>query len=496
MNKIIYILLIGLFFMALPSCELESEPYDGIGQELVFSTAEGIEAALLGAYGYFHYQDPGGTFGAYDFYLRLHHFMGEYAGDNVALSGTTTDPLFNIYTYNHNIDNGSVKAFYQSSYKMIIAINRLIENIELEGSNDPRSHMLGECHFLRGFAYFNLVNAFGRPYQQSPGTNLGISLKLDTDIENIPPRASVEEVYDAIEDDFTLAADLMNMRDDELSPSWYNIRASKEVAWAALSRFYLYKDQNALAVSYADSVINSETYQLITDSTDYVNYTVQFPEVNEETIFAIRQTEDDKVGWAAIGAMYYAADGNGWGEMYASQPYRELVGQNPGDWRNSFIHPQYKEDGTLDVRNGYPKYYISKCSFQEDLVLYYSPVMYRLGEMYLNRAEGHAKLGHTTEALADVNVIRERSHIPPWEESVFTDNDQLLDSVLQERRVELAFEAHRKFDVFRNNRTLDRTYPGTHQGVGPDLVPPDHLRVVLYLPEDETRAQENLIQNP
>ncbi|MEN8156451.1 MAG: RagB/SusD family nutrient uptake outer membrane protein [Bacteroidota bacterium] len=496
MKRIQYIWAVTAALLLTTSCDLDRPPFDGIDQEIVFSSAEGIEAALLGAYGYFHYQDPGGTFGAYDFYLRLHHFMGEYAGDNVALSGTTTDPLFNIYTYNHNVDNGSVKAFYQSSYKMIIAINRLIEHIQLEGENDPRSHMLGECHFLRGFAYFNLVNAFGRPYQQEPETNLGIPLKLDTDIENIPPRATVSEVYDAIESDFLRAAGLMDLRDNVLDPNWHNIRASKEVVWSALSRFYLYKNENQQALNYADSVITGETYSLITDSAGYVNYTVKYPELNTETIFAIRQTEDDDVGWAAIGSMYYAADGNGWGEMYASEPYRNLVAQNPGDWRNAFIHPQYKEDGSLDNRNGYPKYFVSKCSFQDDLVLQYSPVMFRLGEIYLNRAEAHARLGHTTEALADVNVIRERVNVPAWDAALFSTDQQLVDSILQERRIELAFEAHRKFDIFRNGKTLDRSYPGTHNGVGPEFVPPDHDRVVLYLPEDETRAQENLIQNP
>lgn len=477
------------------SCSVDREPYDGISQEVVFSTPEGIEAALIGAYGYFHYQDPSGTFGAYDFYLRLHHFMGEYASDNVSLSGTTSDPLFNIYTYNHNVDNGSVKAFYQSSYKMIVALNRLIENIELEGNNDPRSHMLGEVYFLRAFTYFNLVNAFGRPYQQSPETNLGVCLKLDTDVDNIPPRSTVKEVYDVVESDLLTAAKLMDLRDKALDEKWKNIRASKEVAWAFLSRFYLYKDENQLAINFADSVLENGPYSLIQDSSRYVNYTVEFPETNPETIFAIRQTEDDDLGWAAIGAMYYAADGSGWGEMYASEPIRKLVRQNPTDWRNNFIHTQYK-NGKVDVRNGYEKHFVSKCSFQEDLLLYYSPVMFRLAEMYLNKAEAQAKLDQVDNAIENANVIRKRVNIAEWDAADFTSPEQALDSILQERRVELAFEAHRKFDVFRNNRSLDRSYPGTHESVGLDVIPPDHPRVVLYLPEVEIITQPNLVQNP
>jgi len=288
----------------------------------------------------------------------------------------------------------------------------------------------------------------------------------------------------------------MNLRDKALEPKWFNIRASKEVAWAALSRFYLYKDDLQMAVNYSDSLILSNTYSLITDSAEYVNYTVKFPELNSESIFAIRQTEDDDLGWAAIGAMYYAADGNGWGEMYASAPYRALLEQNPTDWRKAFVHPQYKADGTIDNRNGYPKFYISKCSFQEDLVLFYSPVMYRLAEIYLNKAEANAKLGNLDQAVTDINVIRNRVNVSSWDVADFSTNQQLVDSILQERRIELAFEAHRKFDIFRNNKTLDRTYPGTHNGVGPDVVPPDHPRVVLFLPDDELRAQTNLIQNP
>jgi hypothetical protein len=477
-------------------CDINEEPMDGVENKLVFMTAEGIDAALMGVYGYFHYQDPEGTFGAYDFYMRLHHFVGEYAGDNIVVSGTTADPLFNIYTYNHNVDNGSVKAFYQSSYKMILAINRLIENIELENEDDPRAHMLGECYFLRGFVYFNMVNAFGRPYQQSPETNLGVSLKLDTDDQNLPARATVKEVYDAIEADYLKATELLGFRDDKLESKWHNIRASKEVAWAALSRFYLYKDEDKKAADFADSVLTSETYSLITDSASYVKYPKVVPELNKETIFAIRQTEDDKLGWAAIGAMYYKEGGNGWGETYASEPFRDLLGENPQDWRHGFIEPQYNAAGKIDNRNGILKYYINKCSFQEDNHLVYSPIIFRLAEMYLNRAEARAKTGDLSGAIADVNVIRQRVNTPVYTSSDYTDQESVLDLVLQERRLELAFEAHRKFDLFRNNKTLTRDYDGAHEESGINVVPPDHPRVVLLLPEIELIAQPNLIQNP
>ena len=93
-----------------------------------------------------------------------------------------------------------------------------------------------------------------------------------------------------------------------------------------------------------------------------------------------------------------------------------------------------------------------------------SPVFLRWGEVLLNRAEAHAKLGHNAEALADVNAIRTRAGIPT--EGMFEYGTKMhgytdvLDIVLDERRMELAFEGHRMFDVYRNQRNMDRRYGG------------------------------------
>src|SRR5699024_3652714 len=114
-------------------------------------------------------------------------------------------------------------------------------------------------------------------------------------------------------------------------------------------------------------------------------------------------------------------------------------------------------------RNGYPKFYIIKASQQEGIAQLWSPVISRLGEIYLNRAEAYAKSGEDELALKDINVIRERAGIPIYN----TQNDipedmSVLDVVLEERRLEMAFEGWRKFDIFRNNETLERRYPGSH----------------------------------
>ena len=115
-------------------------------------------------------------------------------------------------------------------------------------------------------------------------------------------------------------------------------------------------------------------------------------------------------------------------------------------------------------REDNPIMYITKFSYQDGDPQLSSPVFLRWAEIVLNRAEANAKLGNTTAALADVDAIRTRAGIPAA--GMFSGNmhgyTDVLDIVLDERRMELAWEGHRMFDVYRNRRTMDRRFPGIH----------------------------------
>jgi len=75
----------------------------------------------------------------------------------------------------------------------------------------------------------------------------------------------------------------------------------------------------------------------------------------------------------------------------------------------------------------------------------------------------------------------------------------VLNWVLEERRLELAFEAQRKLDIFRNNQLLDRNYPGTHLSGEPRYytVSPTDDKIVEFIPQRELDAYPiQLVQNP
>ena len=127
-----------------------------------------------------------------------------------------------------------------------------------------------------------------------------------------------------------------------------------------------------------------------------------------------------------------------------------------------------------------------------------SPVILRWGEVFLNRAEAYARLGgKDNEALADVNLIRARAGLP--DEAMFTTANYgprgyktILDVVLDERRMELCFEGHRMFDIYRNKKALDRRYVGYHPF---EVINYDDPRIALLIPNDEILATPGFEQN-
>ncbi|QKX05460.1 RagB/SusD family nutrient uptake outer membrane protein [Aquimarina sp. TRL1] len=546
------IVLLPVIACILYSCDLERNPYDQISEDELFSDPESVKTATIGNYALLK-----GDVG-YDGWVDDLHRISEYAGDNVSLSGGTTDHLFFLYNYQSITTNLRVERFWRNSYKIVVGCNIIIEKIK-EGASEETDQLLGENYYLRALTYFQMGNVFGRPYNQG-ASNLSIPLKLTSDTEDRPDRHTIEEVYKQVIKDLEKAASLMT---ENKGASF----ASKEAAYALLSRVYLYKEDHEKTEEYANKVIESGEYSLLSKD-QFSKMNTLTPEQNAEAIFAVTlSSASDLLGggddWYTIGSFYANVQGKGWGEMYASRTYLDLINKNPDDARKSFIDPQFEEDengekipavywvndayayefrrtsesggvisfeeegttytvmseeidgktnyyfngpnGKQDVtkgydmkkRNGHPKFYILKASLQENDIHMWSPMVSRLSEMYLNLAESQAKRGMDQLALDNINIIRERAGIPIYSLTDIPTGKTVLDIVLEERRLELAYEGHRRYDVYRNGRTMDRKYPGTHlNGTNAFLeIPAIHPRVVEFIPEQQIILQPSLIQN-
>lgn len=477
------------------SCRKEYFPSTQIDENSALTNAGDIETATIGTYALFKDLN----------YVRSGHFLTEFPSDDIAQAQNSSDDLSNLYKYTHLINSSHASLFWTQSYKAAAAANNVILAIADDATADLRQ-LKGENLYIRAMMHFNLVRIFGRPFNQNAGDNAGVPILKDgltADEKLTLPRSKVKEVYDFVIADLIRAADLMTVEKS-------NPFASKEVAYALLSRVYLYQENNEQARAYADKVINSGRYELLQGG-EYQTYFRAAPEGNSETIFCTRHIKTEDRGYSAIGSMYYSGDANGvaqnqsfsgYGEIYASKKYYDFISTNPTDRRLSFIST-YRVNGVIQnntkLTPNTPMHYVNKYNLQEGIVNLSSPVYLRLAEMYLNRAEANAKLGNDQLALDDVNVIRTRAGIPVHTlASVNASGKSILDVVLEERWLELAFEGQRVYDLFRNGRSMVRNYPGTHavNGNVNQTVTAFDNRVVSFIPLTEVNKNPALTQNP
>lgn len=563
--------IIWLAAISLTACDLERLPATQMqSKQVEENPSENLDALVTGMYAQLKsWSDP-------------MHRCGEYAGDNMMIRGSSTDAFFEFISFSRTPNNYRLQSFWDQGYKAIAQASNILKMVK-EGQGKEIDNQLGECYFVRGMMYFYLCRAYGRPYYQAPDKNLGVPIVNGTPddvLENLhlDNRATVKATYEQAINDLKQAEKLMTI---DKGPAY----ASKEAAQALLSRVYLYmsgtyenpnREYAKLAVEYADKVINSKKYQLLSRN-DFMKYNTFVPESNKESIFVVKRVASEFSGYAhyyGIGGMYANIGGMGWGEMYASAKYIDLLNETGrNDWRPdhyriidaraAFIEPTYGKEKTevfrfiyqnekgdrnyaqfdiqrdgkdvkciektekestitydlkpIDEQQGtykivyhgkeyagmidyyihlnraYPQFYIVKCSREGEDSHLHSPIISRLGEIYLNRAEAYAKLGEYEKARIDLNTIRERSIPNAGYPSLDASNAGMR--IDKERQLELAFQAERSYDVFRNGKSLMRHYPGPHRQQ--EDIPATDYRVIYYIPQKAINAYPGtLTQNP
>ena len=510
MKKYINLNLIGLLAVIImtQSCrKMNVAPSDQMSTSSIASSSGALEDVTNGNYALFKDNVTfNGVQNQNDMYLRNYFQMSNFAGDNIVCANRTEDPLYYSFTYTHSPTQENARYFWYISYKIINGANTVIDILKDRTTKSALDNQLeGENYFLRAFCDFNLVRFYSPLYDCcDPSTTPGIILRESAQVTPAKARASVKDTYAAIISDLKKSATLM----DQDRGKQY---ASKYAAWAMLSRVYLYMNQYDSCIAYADSVINSGKYALETSS----SYPTYFANAlsRSETIWAIAFTQADNAGkFGSIASMLYSDGNSGWGEEFASRSIRDAMSQHTEDVRWDYIDTLTDGNGNIVLKNGIQTFYITKFSFQDGFPDLSSPVMFRLSEMYLNRAESYAHKGMTTEALADVNTIRKNRGLGDALYTSVPSGETIVDVVLNERRIELAFEGHRIFDLLRNHRDIVRDYWGYHiTNLNPAdinlsnppsmstpniVIPWNSTKVQYYIPVDEILTNPLCKQNP
>ncbi len=470
----IYIILVLSCLLFVTGCDkmLETKSQTLLPQDKL-QTEAGCEAMLYGVYDLM--QETA-------FYGRDILTVPEVLADNSRLS-----PLASRYKGQADNRIGSHLDIWVESYEIIALLNEVIEYAEKLPETPKAKAIWGEALALRGLTYFNLARVYGRePGHLVDNFDLCVPLILKAFFydggpmgeEVYPARATVAEVWGQIEKDLTEGFSLLKGNDDGLMPK----RMGSLATQAILSRVYLYEGKWKECVDASDYVTANAPFDLYGGT-----YTDIFSK-GEETIFYLYFTNSENWGSSSLqsinGMMESELDSEGYdigkgvgdADLCVAEELIALF-----DQKNDLRFKAFRKAKI----NGEKVWWTKKFSgWQGAFGLDNVPVI-RLSEVVLNRAEAQAELKKDTEALADVNELRTKRGL----DAVSFSGAELLNEILLQRRLELAQEGHRFFDLKRRGETISKP-------AGRTPVSYEDFRVVARISETQMDANKNLKNNP
>jgi len=462
-------MLIALTLMA--GCKkeiLEKEPLAKVVDANFYKSEEDITQALSAAYDPIGWEsNPGGSIYANPF------FFGDVVSDDARKGGNGISDIGNFHFLETFTGNGSYPELllpWQRYYTGIYRANQVITNVpRSEAPQGVKDRIIAEAKFLRAYYHFELVKLYG---------DVPLITKVLTPEEYSLTRTPKADVYAQIETDLSEAAavlphkGVLNNQDG---------RATKGAAWALLARVQMYQtlanpskwDQ---VLTNSELVINSLKYDL---EDNYADIHSVSTEHGIESIFEINHSTGiagaggtDNSTWAEgnegtfINIMTRGRSNGGWGfnvptlDLLAAFQVEKTTA-NAEDPRlaatiiqnGDMVHGEaYVTDATVYPNTGlYSRKYIEPITSyglnQSDGPSNIRVI--RFADVLLMAAEAANELNNPTLALQYLKRVRDRVDMPEITE---TDKTLLRTIIWNERRLELALEGHRFFDLVRQDR--------------------------------------------
>ena len=434
-KSIVLLAFIGL----LCSCEslLETDPILSVDSDTALISVEGIEAATIGCYSYLR---------EVDLYGREYIVNPELMGNSAAHSGRRSNNLALS-----NNQRGYHMGGWRDSYKAILQINLILQAVEdIETDQEWKDGIAGQLYFLRALYFHNLARIYGYdPTAVVSNSDRGtVPLILDpvNSLEDVKPkeRAPIAEMYAHLYSDLEKAHELLGSGSNGSGPHY----ATQGGAAALFTRVALYNGDYEKVIEMAEKAIASGVGRF----SSYDSYVADWrTESHPESLFEVEFKIDQNIGVtnSIRSAFTTRVDGdatlpNGNGDAVVSDELFALYEND--DVRKQLI---MKGLGRASDANEMTKFFSRGGAPNLDNV----PVI-RLSEVYLNRAEAYARIpGGEASALGDVNLIRERAGLAPIGG---LSEEALLNEILKQRKLELAFEGHSFFDYKRLGEDIEK----------------------------------------
>jgi hypothetical protein len=411
--------------------------------------------------------------------------LTDIISDDADKGSTPNDAPYMIDVDEFTFDgtNAAVTGAWQGHYHTIFRANLAIDNIpNIDMNATLRDRLIGEARFLRAYTYLRLVQWFG---------DVPLITRTLTDDEYYnQSRAPVDMVYDQIEEDLMYAIDVLPEKsaydDEDLG------RATKGAARGMLAKLYMVTHEYAAALEQCEAIINSGEYSLLAK---YQDNFLPIGEHGAESIFEIGAVAL-QAAVAGPGATPFnmiqgvrGIPNLGWGfnrpsddliaEYESSDPRRQatiiyvgevlpdgekIVEDNPEILNERFNQKAWVPDHAGLQDNGPGNLRIL-----------------RYADILLLAAEAHNETGNVMKAREYVNLIRQRARSTNTfilKDLEDMDRNVLREKIYHERRVELAMEQHRWFDLARWGRISDEMSP-----LKPNFVTPRNLLLPIPLAE-------------
>lgn len=456
------IALAGMLAFATACQVTDLQPIDALSESTAFQTPERIELAVTGVYdaaqsGFY----AGGAVRGYPF-GAAHLEQGDCRGEDMvsvaAFFGITYDAAYDATTPNNGF-------FWQATYAMINRANVVIDGITKAPTGGNLTDAVkksseGELRLLRAIGHFYLLTNFARPFSDNPTVAaggvpyrtqpVGTSTGVPVDEAVKQGRNTVAECYDKMLEDLDFAeANLPATRARNGLT-----RATKGAAIALKTRIRLHQNNWAKVIEEANKLLPASGkskspiggYELGKDAM------AAFGTANKTNVESILSIENNDVDNGSVngapGPMYSASAVTG----------RGIIGISPLIWNQSFFPADdFRKSAAMVIQDGAASpgrgaYFLRK--YADVTARTDNAPIIRYAEVLLNAAEALARnaAGVDARALALLSEVRDRS-VPAgsgrYTAVNITTKQQLIQAILNERRIEFLGEGLRWLDIHR-----------------------------------------------
>jgi SusD family. len=441
---------------------LDTKSTSTVDHETIFETTEAALMAVNGLHRYMYTKHSYAPDMGYATYMLWNEFLGE---DLVYTKGNAQWQTSAAWSLHRNTSSRQLREIYLTFYKLIANANMIILNIDnAKGTQSEKDYIKGQALSYRAFCHFCLVQWWGeRYYAGKTNSQLGIVLKVDNSLENIP-RSTVEEVYDQINKDLDEAIGLLSSTKEKKSSK---TDIDVHVARGLKARVLLTQGKWIEAAEMAKKVINESGAELQANTYEFKKGR-GCDATNSEWIWAKIAQPEIETGSLTNFYSYISNTNISYNRNTPRAIYNLLYDKiSETDVRKQLWLPegQAAPSNTIAIPPAGNKFKWISQKFIVDYPDNTSPLYagnlitadlayMRLPEMILIEAEAYARSGNysaAAEALYPLAHIRDPKYILST-----NTGDELIEEIMIQRRIELWGEGFRFLDLKRLNMDLDR----------------------------------------